>query len=106
LELAQCAHFVTPDGVRGRLPILCPTHMQGCAIKIDLRPFEVAKLGSSQPMSICHKKHRRIPMPVTIGLCGLNQLLNLTLRQVLTATIFAIRQPSWRNCSVFSIRLH
>ena len=53
MELAQCAHFVTPDGVRGRLPILCPTHMQGCAIKIDLRPFEVAKLGSSQPMSIC-----------------------------------------------------
>ena len=92
MELAQCAHFITPDGVRGRLPILCPTHMQGCAGKVDLRPFEPAKLGSSQPMSKRYKQHRRIPMPVTIGLCGLDQLLNLTWRQVFAATIFAICQ--------------
>src|SRR5262249_51852293 len=51
LELAQCAHFVAPDGMGGRLAVFGPTHMQGRAIKIDLRPFEVAKLGSPQPMS-------------------------------------------------------
>ena len=36
-------------------------------------------------------------MPVTIGLGGLGQLLNLTWRQVLTATVFAIRQSYWRK---------
>jgi hypothetical protein len=77
------AHFVAADGVRGRLAIFDPTYMQGCAGKADLRPFEPAKLGSSQPMSKCHKQHRRIPMPVTIRLCGLDQLLNLAWRQVL-----------------------
>ena len=98
--------FRRPDRVRGGLTIFDPTHMQSCASKVDLRPFEPAKLGSSQPMSKRHKQHCRIPMPVTIGLGDLDQLLNLAWRQVFTATIFAIRQSCWRNCSVFSIRLH
>src|SRR5262249_54031689 len=106
LELAQCTHFVSPNGMRGRLAIFGPMYVQRCTIKIDLRPFELAKLGSSRSMSICHKQHRRIPMPVTIGLCGLDQPLDLTSRQVFTATVFAIRQSCWCNCSVFGIRLH
>jgi ATP-dependent exoDNAse (exonuclease V) beta subunit len=60
---------------------------------------------SSEPMSKRHKELRGIPMPVTVGLCDLDQPLNLVWRQVFAATIFAIRQSCWRNCSVFSIQL-
>src|SRR5262249_60968931 len=102
----ECAHLVAPDRVRGCLAIFGPTHMQGCAIEIDLRPFEVAKLASSQSMSIRHEKHRRISMPVPVSLCGFDQLPNLSWGQVFTATIFAIRESCWCHCSVFDIRLH
>jgi hypothetical protein len=80
--------------------------MQGGGIKIDLRPFELAKLGSSQSVSKRHKQHRGIPMPVTIRLCRLDQLLNLTGRQVFAATILTVGQSCGRNCSVYSSWRH
>ena len=44
MEPAQCAHFITPDGVRGRLAIFDPTHMQGCAGKV-VRPLPSPLMG-------------------------------------------------------------
>jgi len=54
-----------------------------------------------QPMSVCHEDHRRVPVPVSIVLCGLDQLPHLSLGQVLSGTKLAIRPAQWRNCSFF-----
>jgi hypothetical protein len=38
--------------MRGRLAILDPTDMQRAGIEIHLRPFQIARLGSTQAMPI------------------------------------------------------
>ena len=88
-----------------------PTHMQGCTIKVDLRPFEPAKLGSSQPMSKRHEQHRRIPMPVTIGLWRPRSAFQLRLASgvraydicylpVVLAQLLGFQHPALLTCAL------
>jgi len=47
-----------------------------------------------------YEQHRCIPMSVTVGLCGLDQLLDFARGEVFTAPILAICQARRTNCSV------
>src|SRR5262249_41416923 len=104
-ELTQGAHFVASDGMGGRFAVLGPAYMQGRPGKIDLRPFQFAKLGRSQSMAKRHEEHRCVPMSVPISLCGLDQPFDLVWGEVFALAIFAIWQPCRCDCSVFDDRI-
>jgi Pyruvate/2-oxoacid:ferredoxin oxidoreductase delta subunit len=46
--------------------------------------------------------HGRVPLPVSIGLCGFDQGLDLAGRQVLPGSKFGVRTSGRRNCSIYS----
>jgi hypothetical protein len=57
--------------------------MQRGRIEIDLLPSQVADLRRPQPVPVGHKDHAGVSVTVAIVLCRLDQLLNLSLSQVL-----------------------
>ena len=49
-----------------------------------------------------NQDHGRVPLAPTVGLGGLDELLNLTLGQMLTWPELSIRPPNRCNCPVLS----
>jgi hypothetical protein len=74
-----------------RLSVLDAVNVQSGRTEIYLIPFQVADFRSPHAVSIGNKDHRRIAVAVPIALCGLNELLNLGLGQVLSAAEFTVR---------------
>src|SRR5450756_1657314 len=57
-------------------------------------------------MPVCHQNHGGVPMTVSVVLCGLDQLFNLSLGQVLSAAKLAVRPAPQGNCSFLGGWLH
>ena len=53
-------------------------------------------------MPVSHEKHGSIPVAVSIVLCGLDQLFNFGLGQVLSAAKLAVWPAPRGNCSFFN----
>ena len=99
LQLAKGAQLVAADRMGCRLAILGPPHVQGgCAIKFDLRPFQIANLNGTQPVPVGHEDQSRVTMPIAAFAGSLDKLFNLGRSQVLPRAQFAIagarRNPS------------
>ena len=62
-----------------------------CGREIDLRPLQVAKLGSPQPVPEREQDHGRVPVRPAIAPAAFNQLLDLAsvrYSRVRTSTFF------------------
>ena len=57
-------------------------------------------------MPIGNQYHRGVAVAVAIALSGFDQLLNLSLGQVLPAAKLAVWLASWGNCSFLGAWLH
>jgi hypothetical protein len=55
-------------------------------------------------MPVSHEEHGRIPVAVAIVLCGLGELFDLALGQVLSAAKLAVWPAPRGDCSVFGGR--
>jgi hypothetical protein len=53
------------------------------------------------PVPVSHEDHGRVPVTVTIVLCGLDQSLNLSLGQVLPGAKLSVSLPPWGQLLVF-----
>src|SRR5437763_10471817 len=53
-------------------------------------------------MPVGQKNHQGVAMPMAVLLRGLDQLLDLILRQVLPGPNFSIFGSAWLNCSIYS----
>jgi hypothetical protein len=80
--------------------VLDPPHMQHRRIEFHLIPSEVAELGRPKPVPEGQEDHGCVPLPVSIGLCGLDQRFDLPGRQVLPGSKFGVRTLRRRNCSI------
>ena len=77
-----------------RLAILGPANMQrGSAIKLDLRPFQIANLDRAQAMPIGDQDQGRVTVPVAAFARGPNKRFDLGRRQVLARREVAIAGP-------------
>jgi hypothetical protein len=99
--LAQGAEFATGEGVGGGRTILNPPNMQDRAREVDLLPPEVNDLPSAQPVPERKEDHERVPLPPTIALRGLDQLLHLRQGKVFSRSQCGVGQAQ-RDCSNFS----
>src|SRR5215467_12523482 len=68
----------------------------------SLETAQGAKFGCSQAMPECHQNHGGVTMPVPIVSRRLHEPFNLALGEVLASAIFGIRQPTARDCSLYS----
>jgi hypothetical protein len=84
---AQRAKLIAADRMRRWLAILCPADMQRSGPEIYLGPFQIADLRGPLAVPIGDQNHRSISVTVVIVLCGLDQLLNLSLGQMVARPI-------------------
>ncbi len=71
--------------MRARRPVLDPAHVKHCAIEVDLVPAQVADLSSPESVPEGDQDCGGVTVPVSVGLGGLNQGLDLVGRQMLAA---------------------
>src|SRR5262249_29480568 len=64
--------------------------MQRGRIPIDLLPSQIDNLRCSQTVPIGYQNHGRISVAVAVVACHLDQLVNLSLGEVLAATKLAV----------------
>jgi hypothetical protein len=98
VQSAQRAKLIAADRMRRWLAILCPADMQRSGPEIYLGPFQIADLRGPQAVPIGDQNHRSISVTVVIVLCGLDQLLNLSLGQMVARPIGSIGLAHWQSC--------
>jgi len=76
-EFAQCPQFIAADRMGCRLAILDAPDVQRGGLEIDLRPFQVASLDSTQTMPVNDEDERAIAVRVAARFGGLNQFVDL-----------------------------
>ena len=57
---------------------------------------------NSQAVSVGHEDHRGVALTPAVALSGFNQLVHLSLGQILARPVFAVRRADWPlNCALF-----
>src|ERR1035437_10351769 len=92
--------------MRARLSILHSADMQRGRFPVDLLPPKVCDLRRSQPMPVGNQEHSGVPVTVSVALCGIDQLFNLSLSQMFSAAKLAVRPAQGGNCSFLDGWLH
>src|ERR1019366_6371265 len=106
LKLAQRSQLIATNRMRARLPALHSADMKRCRVPVELLPTQVANFRSTQAVPIGNQDHGRVPVTVSIVLCGLDKLFNLSFGQMLSAAKLAVRPAHRGNCSFFGGWLH
>ena len=75
--------------------------VQSRVIQIDLAPAEIDELGPRG-----HEDHGRAPEAMAIVRLGLNQRLDLIVREVSPCPELGILAPAWRNCPIYGGTAH
>ena len=82
-KLPQCPNLIASQRMHGRLAVLDPAHVQRSrAAELDLRPFQIANLGSPQAMPEGDEDQGGVAVAVAAVTGGLDQLLYLRQGQV------------------------
>src|SRR5215469_16007982 len=102
LETAQGAKLAAGQWMDRGHPILKAMDVQAGMDEINLLPAQRTQFGCSQAMPECHQNHGGVTMPVPIVSGRLHEPFNLALGEVLASAIFDIRQPTKRDCSLYS----
>ena len=67
---AERAYLLTLHRMDTRRPVFGPADMQSTRRRLDLRPLEVAQLGSPETVAVADQDHRRIAMAPAASLPG------------------------------------
>ena len=86
--------------------LLDPADVQGGRGEVDLVPAQVRQFARPQTMAVGHKDHRGVPVAPSVALGGLEQPLDLGLRQVFAGAQVGIGTARRPNCSYFGVRCH
>ena len=95
----QGPELVTEQRMGAGGPVLDAAHVQHRGIELHLVPTQVAKLGCPKPVPEGQQDHGGVPVPVSIGLGGFDQGLDLAGGEVFARTKLCVRSPCRRNCS-------
>ena len=93
----QCSKLRSIDVVQRGRAILAPMHLDCPALKVDLRPLEIAKLAGPHAVPEGNHDRRGVPVTVTVLLPGNDyQVADLGFRQVLPAPAERVILPAVR----------
>jgi hypothetical protein len=67
---AERAYLLTLHRINTRRPVFGPADMQSTRRRLDLRPLEVAQLGSPKTVAIADQDHGCVPMAPAAALSG------------------------------------
>ena len=84
-----------------RAALLDPADVQGGRSEVHLIPAQVRRLARPQAVPVGHQDHRAVPVRPTVSLGGLEQPLDLGLRQVFAGTQVGVGTARRGNCSFF-----
>ena|SRR6266576_3294571 len=87
--------------MRCRCAALGAAQMQRAGFKRDVGPLQAAEFRCSQPMPERNQDHGRVTLAPPIAPCGLDELADLALCQMLAWPKLAVRSPQWRDCPIF-----
>jgi hypothetical protein len=76
--------------------------VQDSRLEVHLRPFEVDKLDSAQPMAKGEQNHSRVTVTVAVALSGFNQRLDFRRGEVFAGAQLGIRPAQRSNCPIYS----
>jgi hypothetical protein len=97
----QCSQLIAQQRMRCGCPTLGSAEVKAAGLKFNVAPLQPTNLTGSEPMPKGHQEHRAVALPPTIALGGLDQLLDLTLGQMLPWSQLSIGPPSRRNCPIY-----
>lgn len=80
---SQSSQFITQQRMRCCCPALGSTQVQIAGLKLDVTPLQATHLRGPEAMSEGQEDHGGVPLAPAVALGGLDQLLNLTLGQML-----------------------
>ena len=78
-----------------------PADVEGGRGEVDLIPAQVDQFGCPEAVAIGHQDHRGIPVAPSVALGGLEQPLDLGLRQVLAGPQVGVGAALRCNCSIY-----
>src|ERR1700704_525411 len=82
--------------------ILRAGDVQSTMDEIDLIPSKGTEFSGAQPMPVGDEDHGGVPVPPAVVPRGLDQALDLLLREVFADPIGGVGQPTSRYCSLCS----